>query len=95
MCHEDGSFYVGATERDRCDDRVREHESKGFSGTFCYTDTQNMRLAEDKLLDKSPYGYLYNDQKKSNVQEKPGYIYLINGWRMASKKRGLKVSSKI
>ena len=58
MCHEDGSFYVGSTRRDRRDDRVKEHESKGFSGTFCYADTEKMLSAEDKLLQESPYEYL-------------------------------------
>ena len=44
-----------------------------------YAETQNMRLAEDKLLSiRVPR---YNIQDISNAQEDDGYVYVIKGRR--------------
>ena len=42
-----------------------------------YAETQNMMLAEDRLLAiRVPR---YNIQEESNTQEEEGYVYVING----------------
>ena len=55
--------------------RRSEHERDGKRGTMYYTKTENMRQAENKLLEKCYCPG--NQQRRSNAQEGPGYVYLI------------------
>ena len=65
--------YVGTT----VDPQRRRGEQKrdGKMGTMYYTKTENMRKAEDKLL--KICNCPENQQRRSNAQEGPGYVYLI------------------
>ena len=65
--------YVGTTVDPQR--RRGEHERDGKMGTMYYTKTENMRQAEDKLLEICNCSG--NQQRRSNAQERPGYVYLI------------------
>ena len=55
--------------------RRREHEREGYNGIMYCASTQNMELAENKLLEACPcYG---NRQRRSNTSPDPGYVYII------------------
>ena len=66
------AIYVGATDDPHR--RLRDHAKEGYSGTMYVARTENMRLAEDKLLKSG--SYRYNTQELSNVDEAP--IVLCN-----------------
>ena len=66
-------YYVGTTVDPQR--RRGEHERDGKRGTMYYTKTENMRQAEDKLLEICDCSG--NQQRRSNAQEGPGYVYLI------------------
>ena len=68
---------VGATND--IERRRGEYQRKGYSGTMYYFKTENMKNAEDKLLNqcKSSGVCPGNVQKKSNAQASPGYVYVI------------------
>ena len=55
--------------------RAGEYRREGWTGTMYYCKTSNMRFAEDKLL--KACNCPANKQRKSNVSEDPGYVYLI------------------
>ena len=55
--------------------RAGEYIRKGLRGTMYYCKTNNMRYAEDRLLKLCSCPE--NQQRKSNAQEDPGYVYLI------------------
>ena len=77
IINEHGSIRCGATTR--LEERSGEYENMGYTGIMYYAETQNMRLAEDKLLSiRVPR---YNIQDISNAQEDDGYVYVINGRR--------------
>ena len=77
MCDDKGVIYAGSTKDP--EERADQHERNGFSGTMYYAKTQNMRLAENRLLKSRKGDYRYNDHETSNQDEKPGYVYLIKG----------------
>ena len=89
LCHEDEAMYVGSSRkgnmqmneapRDPLENRTGGHEREGYSGTVYYTETQNIKDAEDELLKLRSYPY--NKYKLSGQQEEPGYVYLIWGRR--------------
>ena len=66
--------------------RAREYELQGYSGDIHYSRTQNMKAAEDKLLQAGPGRH--NVQKTSGAQPKPGTAYTIQGKKYSGKKRG-------
>ena len=67
---------VGATVN--VDSRISQYKREGYTGTFNYAPTQNMKKAEDKLLECTDTGTCpCNKQTKSNVSEEPGYVYVI------------------
>ena len=70
-----GGIRVGAT--DDPNRRANEHEREGYSGQMYYFKTENMRKAEDKLLEQAPG--IHNVQQRSNAEDKPGYVYAIKG----------------
>ena len=59
--------------------RRGEYEQNGYSGTMYYFKTENMKNAEDKLLNecKSSGVCPRNVQKASNAKASPGYVYVI------------------
>lgn len=71
------NVYVGATSNPK--QRRSSHQSSGYSGEMHYASTNNMRQAENILLQNS--GSKYNKQKKSNAPTGPGYVYGIKGAR--------------
>ena len=66
--------------------RAREYKSEGYSGKFYYSKTQNMKRAENKLLQAGPGRH--NVQTTSGAQPKPGNAYTIKGGKRGGKKRG-------
>ena len=55
--------------------RRGEHEREGYNGIMYCASTQNMELAENKLLEACPcYG---NRQRRSNASATQGYVYII------------------
>ena len=72
-----GSIRTGATTRIGA--RRGEYQNEGYTGTMYYAKTQNMMLAEDRLLAiRVPR---YNEHANSNAPEDKGYVYVINGQR--------------
>ena len=59
--------------------RAGEYTRKGYRGVMYYAETQNMKQAEGSLLAscQGAGACPANVQQKSNVQEKPGYVYVI------------------
>ena len=72
-----GSIRVGATKR--IEDRRGEYQRDGYTGKMYYARTENMKLAENKLLRKRKPPD--NKQSESNTTEEGGYVYVINGQR--------------
>jgi len=68
------SIYSGSTDDPQR--RAREHEREGYSGTMYYWHTQNMKHAENQLLEKKPR---HNIEYTSNAKPEPGYVYAIHG----------------
>ena len=66
--------------------RAREYQSQGYSGKVYYSGTQNMKAAENKLLQAGPGRH--NVQKTSGAQPKPGTAYTIKGAKRGGGKRG-------
>ena len=66
-------LYVGSTTDPKR--RRGEHEREGYYGIMYYAKTENMQLAEDKLLEFYPDSE--NIQDYSNAQSEPGYVYVI------------------
>ena len=66
---------VGATENPQ--QRADQYASEGFSGQMYEFKTQNMRKAEDRLLQQS--AGTHNVQERSNAPDKPGYVYALKG----------------
>lgn len=64
--------------------RAREYKSEGYSGKLYYSRTQNMKAAENKLLQAGPGRH--NVQKTSGAQPKPGKVYTIKGKKRGGKK---------
>ena len=59
--------------------RRGEYQREGYSGTMYYFKTENMKKAEDELLNecKSSGVCPGNVQKASNTKADPGYVYVI------------------
>ena len=68
------NVYVGST--DNPNRRAEEHDRE-YSGVMYTFRTENMRKDEDKLLQETPGKY--NEQRKSNAENKPGFVYVIIG----------------
>ncbi len=66
------AVYVGATVN--IDDRSQIH-GKNYNGEICYFKTQNMRQAENTLLQTSRRSD--NIHQESNVDDAAGYVYAI------------------
>ena len=65
--------YAGITKDP--ESRRRKHEKEGYNGIMYCASTQNMELAENKLLKVCPcYG---NKQRRSNASPDPGCVYII------------------
>ena len=74
---EAGGIYSGhTTEPHR---RRSEHEREGYRGSMCCAKTKNMKRATDELF--ASHDFCYNTQQSSSAEEKPGYIYIIQGWK--------------
>ena len=69
--------------------RKDEYEREGYVGAMYYAETENMKTAENRLLDYRDYRH--NVQKSSNAQEKAGYIYVIQGRKMEKKEPVVKI----
>ena len=65
---------VGATEDPK--QRAGQYASQGYSGEMYQFKTQNMRKAEDKLLQQAG---THNVQQRSNAPDKSGYVYALKG----------------
>ena len=68
---------VRAGSTDDITRRKDEYQEEGYSGTMFYTRTENMKYAENKLLEMR--SYRHNIQTRSNSQPEPGYVYVIKG----------------
>ena len=55
--------------------RRGEHEREGYNGIMYCASTQNMELAENKLLKVCPC--YRNRQRRSNASPTQGYVYII------------------
>ena len=66
---------VGATENPQ--QRAGQYAREGYSGQMYKFKTQNMRKAEDKLLQQS--AGTHNVQERSNAPDEPGYVYALKG----------------
>lgn len=64
--------------------RAREYESSGYSGEVYYSKTQNMKAAENKLLQAGPGRH--NVHKRSGARSTPGNAYIIKGKKYSGKK---------
>ena len=76
---EKGSIRVGATADP--DNRAKTYENEGYAGIMYVAPTNNMKKAENKLLDtalNSGSGR-HNVHTKSNAKESEGYAYVIKG----------------
>lgn len=70
-----GAIRVGATEHPQ--DRASQYQSEGYSGVMYHFKTENMRKAENRLLQQT--GTQHNVQQRSNAEDRPGYVYAIQG----------------
>ena len=77
-----GAIRVGSTIDVKA--RARQYEQEGYVGEMLYAPTENMKKAENKLLQaqKKP---IHNQHGASNNKEEPGMVYLNKG-RKKSKK---------
>ena len=70
--------YAGATKYLKY--RMDKHQKK-YNGTMIYADTENMRAAENRLLEecreRGPGGCKFNVHRRSNAKEQPGHVYII------------------
>ncbi len=68
---------VGATKDPQR--RAGEYGREGYTGTMFYARTENMKQAENRLLQDCTYAKTCaaNAQKKSNAQPEPGYVYVL------------------
>ena len=71
----DGIARVGSTTNPK--QRAQQYWSEGYRGKMYQSTTQNMRKAEDKLLQHTPGKH--NVQKRSNAPDKPGKVYAVKG----------------
>ena len=74
--HEEDYGYVRVGSTVNPEQRAGQYEAEGYSGTMYAAPTQNMMQAEDKLLEAEPR---HNEQKLSNGDEAPGFVYAIVG----------------
>ena len=75
-----GSIRVGSTKDLRR--RKRQYEKQGYVGLMYHTESQNMKVDEDRLLDQmEKYDIKYNVYRKSGAKAEPGYVYVIQGRR--------------
>ena len=72
---ESGAVRGGATISPKA--TKTRYEGQGYGGTLFVATTLNMKAAEDRLL--AIRDFRHNVQKLSNVQEEPGFIYVIKG----------------
>ena len=54
--------------------RHKEHQRDGLDGTMYFAKTENMKKAENRLLEKCPCPD--NTQRTSNAPSSPGYVYV-------------------
>ncbi len=57
--------------------RATQYSSEGYSGKMFIAETQNMKQAEDRLLQIC--ACRQNVQKSSNADPDPGYVYVLQG----------------
>ena len=76
---EKGVIRCGATAN--YNNRANGYEREGYSGVLYYARTKNMMKAEDNLLKtgSNSGSCIHNQQGQSNMQEKPGYVYVVKG----------------
>lgn len=67
----DKKYYVGISRCVPC--RNKEHRDTDQLTIIYFARTENMKLAENKLLELNPE---YNAKRRSNAQEEPGCVYL-------------------
>jgi len=75
IAQEVGSIRVGATEH-YPNKRANQYEDEGYSGVMYYSRSNNMQLAENKLLENNTR---HNKYRRSNAGDGPGYVYVIVG----------------
>ena len=71
-----GVVRVGSTNDIKT--RKQQYQREGYSGKMFYARTKNMKKAEDRLLQYKSKPR-HNQQRHSNNEEKPGYLYAIKG----------------
>ena len=77
LSEERGAIRAGSTVDPR--QRSYGYKAEGYSGTMYYAWTDNMREAENDLLQS--HAYLHNIHSRSNSAPKEGYVYVIKGRR--------------
>lgn len=72
---------TGATIND--EKRASQYEREGYSGTMYVAHTQNMNMAENRLLESAAENNSckWNVQQTSNKEDDKGYVYVIKGKR--------------
>ena len=78
LSKERGAIRVGAAK----DPKIRSYgyNREGYVGTMYYAETENMKEAENKLLESKDHRH--NVRRRSNVEEKRGYVYVIKGRKL-------------
>lgn len=79
---ENGIPRIGGTKRD-IKFRAYEYERQGYTGTIFYANAEDIKRAENELLElASRYedGY-HNKHRRSNLASVAGFIYIIKGHR--------------
>ena len=61
--------------------RAKQYEAANYTGDMYYAETENMELAENRLLELAFINKAakHNIQTTSNVQPTAGYVYIIQG----------------
>lgn len=76
---EDAIIRVGATINP--DRRLKEHKKTGYRGSMMFVETNDMKEAEDRILDACD-SCSHNIQKSSNIPvARHGYVYGIKGYK--------------
>ena len=68
-----------------CNNRAKDYERQGYSGRMFFARTENMMKAEDSLLEagQNNQNCIHNIHRVSNMQEEPGFVYIIKGKLLA------------
>lgn len=57
--------------------RAGAYQREGYGGTMYVAETQNMKQAENQLL--QDFDFRHNEQERSNLPKDPGFTYVIQG----------------